>query len=211
MKTLAAVVATALLVGATTATAATLIGSKQIKDNSVRSVDVNNGSLGLKDLSPAARAGVVGPQGPAGAVGPHGATGAEGPKGDAGSQGAQGPRGETGHVGPTGPKGETGATGPQGPGGVTDVTTRVGPPVGWQGPDQPSVSTASCEPGEVVTGGGGGWDLGPANPWGNPYNRYTRIIRSQPTPTGDGWQVAGYSDTSSVDGKVVAYAQCAAK
>ena len=206
MKTLAAVVATALLVGATTATAATLIGSKQIKDNSVRSVDVNNGSLGLKDLSPAARAGVVGPQGPAGAVGPQGATGAQGPKGD-GVSGRPGAAGRTG-AGADGAQGSQGPQGPQGQQGDTDITTRVGPKVPWQGPNEPVVSTAYCEPGEVVTGGGGGWDTSP----GLPYIRYVKIIRSQPTPTGDGWQVAGYSDSSASDaGNVVAYAQCAAK
>jgi hypothetical protein len=85
LKTLAAVVATALLVGGTTATAATLIGSKQIKDNSIQSKDVKNGTLKKADLAPGTA--VRGPQGPAGPAGPAGA------KGETGAQGPPGPFG----------------------------------------------------------------------------------------------------------------------
>jgi hypothetical protein len=95
LKTLAAVVATALLVGATTATAASLIGSAQIKNNSIQSKDVKNGTLKSADLAPGtAKAGPAGPQGPQGPQGPAGTPGGpQGPKGDTGAQGAQGPAG----------------------------------------------------------------------------------------------------------------------
>ena len=54
MKVLAAIAATALLVGATTATAATLITSADIANNSVRGKDIRRGTITLSDLSPAA-------------------------------------------------------------------------------------------------------------------------------------------------------------
>lgn len=76
--------------------AAATIGSAQLKNNSVRSADVRNGTLASKDISARARnalRGQVGPQdapGPQGTPGPRGETGATGPKGDTGAQGAPG-------------------------------------------------------------------------------------------------------------------------
>jgi hypothetical protein len=72
------------------AVAATQIGSAQIQDNSIRSIDLKNGSgVRLADLAPGAltylhHPGATGPAGPAGADGKDGATGPPGPKGDPG-------------------------------------------------------------------------------------------------------------------------------
>jgi hypothetical protein len=73
-----------MLVGATTATAASLITSADIKNNTIRGKDVGTGTLTLRNLSPStvrslrARRGSPGPQGAQGVPGIPGATGAKG-------------------------------------------------------------------------------------------------------------------------------------
>jgi hypothetical protein len=143
-----------------TAYAATLprnsVGTAQLKRNAVTSAKVKPGSLLASDF----RRGQLpaGPQGPQGPEGPPGARGAEGATGARGAEGARGPEG------------------PQGPAGATNVTVRVGP----QGTGQ---ATATCNPGEVAVGGGGGS--------GDP--QLTFLRSSFPTPIGGGtptgWQV----------------------
>ncbi|MFL5846254.1 MAG: hypothetical protein ACJ762_16320 [Solirubrobacteraceae bacterium] len=92
----AAVVIAALgLVGAGTATGASLITGKQIKNSSVTGSDIKNKSLGLGDLSPKARTALKG------ATGPAGPTGAKGDTGAAGAAGAAGAKGDTGDRGPS--------------------------------------------------------------------------------------------------------------
>ena len=106
-------VVTAATIAAGGATAASLVGSKDIKNDSIRSVDVHNGTLGVEDMNGTVqdllkRTGAPGPKGdtgPAGAVGP---AGAAGPKGDTG---APGPTGSQGPVGPAGAKGDKGDSG----------------------------------------------------------------------------------------------------
>lgn len=88
--------------------------------------------------------GTVGPEGPRGPPGPAGAIGAVGP------QGAQGPPGPSG---PQGPSGRQGPAGPQGPAGATNV--RVRSQIGLSQARLGGSVVASCEPGEVATGGGG--------------------------------------------------------
>lgn len=110
-----------------TATAATMISGKEIKNNSVTGADVKsssltgsdvkNGSLSAADLSAKAIAalqtsGAAGPAGPAGAVGPAGPQGAKGDKGDTGAPGAPGEPGAPG---------TNGADGAQGPAGIIKV------------------------------------------------------------------------------------------
>ena len=87
----AAVLATAGLVGAGSATGASLITGKQIQNGSVSGIDVKNGSIGRKDLAPGIRVGPGGPAGPAGAKGETGAAGATGAPGATGPQGERGP------------------------------------------------------------------------------------------------------------------------
>lgn len=101
----AGVIAIALVAtGGTGAVASHLIGSADIRDNSIRSIDVQNGTLTgadirdgsimPKDLSRAAkRSAVPGPAGPRGAEGP---AGVPGPKGEVGPPGPMGPQGTPG-------------------------------------------------------------------------------------------------------------------
>jgi hypothetical protein len=69
--------------------AATTIGSNQIANNAVRSADIRDGTIGLKDLNAKVRAALRG------ASGARGATGARGLEGPAGATGPTGPAGAT--------------------------------------------------------------------------------------------------------------------
>ena len=92
---IAALVAIGIAIGiGGSATADRLLGSRDIKDNSVRSVDVKNGTIKLKDLSPklvkqlaqlAGQDGADGVNGLNGANGTNGRDGAAGPAGTPGS------------------------------------------------------------------------------------------------------------------------------
>ena len=78
------------------ATAATLVSGKQIKNSSVTGADIKRGSIPPEDLSARARQvlrGTPGPAGATGAPGPAGPAGPEGPAGPAGAAGATGPAG----------------------------------------------------------------------------------------------------------------------
>jgi hypothetical protein len=84
MRVVVAVLATVLVVGATSVEAARLITGKQIARNTITGKNVKNGSLQVAYLSPRARAalrGARGPAGPQGLPGTNGATGPQGPKG----------------------------------------------------------------------------------------------------------------------------------
>ena len=88
-----------------TAGAVSLVTGKQIKDGTVRSCDVGNGSLTGADvadrsLSAADFNGSV--RGPAGAPGPEGAAGPRGPQGAVGPKGEQGVKGDPGAPGVSG-------------------------------------------------------------------------------------------------------------
>jgi hypothetical protein len=138
-KTIIACVAVALLVGTTSATAASLITGKQIQDGSVggrdvrdaslRGRDVKNGTLLRRDLSKRIRAlldraeaqGVAGP-----APGAKGDAGSDGAKGDAGVSGATGAKGDTGAAGAAGAKGDPGANGVPGADGVDGADGQKG-------------------------------------------------------------------------------------
>ena len=67
------------------------------------------------------------------------------PAGTKGDTGVPGPKGDTGGPGPKGDKGDPGAT---------NVTARSGPGSAPAAADEDTSDTASCNPGEVVTGGG---------------------------------------------------------
>ena len=71
------------------------VGSAQIRNHSVRAVDL---ARGLLRSGPRGRAGAAGPAGPAGAVGPQGPEGARGAGGSQGPAGPQGPKGDDGVV-----------------------------------------------------------------------------------------------------------------
>lgn len=74
-----------VLAGPGQAVAAAIIGSPQIADNSIRSRDVRDGGLKLRDLDPAITTSLRGATGDRGPVGPTGEPGAAGPKGEPGT------------------------------------------------------------------------------------------------------------------------------
>jgi hypothetical protein len=98
------------LTGTAAAGAGLLITGADVRDRSLTGADVKDGSLGLKKLSPSARARLKG------GIGPQGAPGVQGAKGDPGQPGAAGP---------------AGATGPQGAG-VTSASTTGSDVSGYQ-------------------------------------------------------------------------------
>jgi Collagen triple helix repeat (20 copies) len=133
-KTILACAAAALIAGATSATAASLVTSADIKNGTIRASDIKKGTISESRLSTGVR-GMLLSTGQAGPVGPAGNDGATvyGPKGDAGPEGPAGPigppgrdgsgnQGPQGAAGPQGPQGPPGATGPQGLQGVAGPT-----------------------------------------------------------------------------------------
>ena len=90
IKTAAIAAIVSLGIGASSATAASMIGSSEVKDDSLTSKDVKNGTLTMADMSATAKAALQnnrGPAGPAGPVRPAGTAGVNG------TQGIQGPAG----------------------------------------------------------------------------------------------------------------------
>jgi hypothetical protein len=107
-RTILACVVVALVAGATTATAQSLITSKDIKDGTIRNRDVAKNQVSLNRLSPglqrlirratSTQQTALSQSAPAGAPG---APGAQGPRGERGERGPQGPRGANGADGMT--------------------------------------------------------------------------------------------------------------
>ena len=120
MKKLFVLIAVVFLVGAATASAATLtltLTGCTINGSEVSCV-AGSGPTGATGA-----AGTNGVAGATGAAGTNGAKGATGPTGPIGPTGTEGARGVTGATGPTGPSGVTGSTGPsEGPTGETGPT-----------------------------------------------------------------------------------------
>lgn len=75
------------------------VGPSQIRSNAITGVEIKNGSIGLADLSSAARRALEGVAGVAGAAGPAGPGGPGGPAGPAGEKGEKGERGDKGEAG----------------------------------------------------------------------------------------------------------------
>jgi Collagen triple helix repeat (20 copies) len=116
LKVVAACAVTAVVVGGTTATAASLITGADVKNNSLTGLDVKNlrtsdiatggirtknikdGTIRLADLSVEVRK-ALNKVGPTGATGATGATGVNGANGATGAQGLQGPQGVAGQDG----------------------------------------------------------------------------------------------------------------
>jgi hypothetical protein len=115
---LVAVVAGAAVVaslGATAGFAAGQIGSSDIINNAIKSIDIKDKSLQKRDLSDATVRKLRGQRGPAGPAGPAGETGPAGPAGPAGGSGPAGSTGPQGPVGPAGADAETVVTSLDGP------------------------------------------------------------------------------------------------
>jgi hypothetical protein len=78
------------------------ITGDQIKDGTIDSRDIKNGTIKLVDLASSTRVTLKGETGDTGATGP------SGPKGATGAAGQQGAQGATGAAGPAGPAGQAG-------------------------------------------------------------------------------------------------------
>lgn len=123
---------------ATSATAAKLITTKQIKNGAVTSAKIKDGTITAKDI----KSGVL-------KGGPAGAKGEKGARGDAGPQGAAGADGAQGHAGASG---------------VAAVSTvRNGETIPG---GEPAVVTASCPAGAKAVSGYGRWTGGPGYAYG---------------------------------------------
>jgi hypothetical protein len=198
-----------LFASAAGATAGMLIGSNQIKDGSIRSVDLKNGkAVGEQDLKPDVveklnKAGTAGPAGP------------------------QGPKGDTGNTGPQGPSGAAGSDGADGFGYVSAGSgyAGLGHHAEWPADGNLHETVQKCKAGEVITGGGfstwGGAGLEPVKDVGGDAD--VQITVSAPYIESDGayvpvsptdsrfaatlWVVRGYNNGESpVD--VRAWALC---
>ncbi len=111
IKTVAACAVTALAVGATSATAGSLISSHQIKDGAVHMRDLSPGVKAKLAAATATKAGQNGKDGAAGANGSNGANGVDGAKGQDGLNGSNGKDGIDGQNGAPGLPGTPGAPG----------------------------------------------------------------------------------------------------
>ena len=130
---------TALVVGGTTATAASLITSKDIADGTIRTRDVKKSAITMNRLSKGVQNMITGASAQSGKPTPA----VPGVKGDAGLQGTQGAQGAQGPKGDKGEKGDKGDQGPQGRSGLlpgdfafTNSTVRLteaGVQFGWYG------------------------------------------------------------------------------
>jgi hypothetical protein len=230
-RTILACAAAALIAGSTSATAATLITSADIKNGTIQASDIRKGTIPENRLSDGVRemlhtAGQVGPAGkdgatvygPKGDPGPPGEQGPAGPPGRDGS-GNQGPQGAPGPQGPPGGVGPAGATGPQGPkGDPGDTGQQGGPgPPGATGPQGPpglanvetetaSEAWAATSPGQTTVScpsGKAAIGGGFSGPAGS-----LAIRSSRPTDTANGWIVHG-DNTSGAPVTVEAWAVCA--
>lgn len=178
------------------------VGGKDVKQNSLAGGDLKNGSITGEDVRNDSLTGDdVDESTLELPTGPGGANGSVGPKGDTGPVG---PRGEAGERGPAGSQGQTG---PQGTAAaprtfrVERASSTLTIPAGNVG----GTLTASCDAGEVATGGGGDSD-------GNGID----LRKSEPTPSTDnaiptGWEVDFINEATVTftDIPIRAYAICA--
>jgi hypothetical protein len=153
----------------------------------------NSASAQIFYQGPPGRNGTQGPPGPPGPPGPQGPPGAPGPSGQNGTQGPIGPVGEQGPPGPPGPPG------PQGPPGtfapamnltIRNVQGQIAPII------QIGQSVATCNQGEIVTGGGFSIAGGPG------------IVLSN-TPQGNSWIAVAVNPFGFGNSSVQAFANCA--
>jgi len=137
-----------------------------------------------------------------GTVGPEGPPGPPGPPGPAGATGPVGPQGEPGAPGASGPQGPAGPMGPSGPAGTTTLRTRS--QTGLAQARLGGSAVASCEPGEVATGGG-------AHAGGQPGVHLTQttpypLPEEGQAPTG--W-FASFENSTDTNRDIFVYAICA--
>ena len=134
-----------------------------------------------------------GTQGPPGPPGPQGPPGEPGPSGQNGTQGPMGPVGEQGPPGPPGPPGPQGPPGTSAPAvnlTIRDVQGQIAPII------QIGQSVATCNQGEIVTGGGFSIAGGPG------------IVLSS-TRQGNSWIAVAVNPFGFGNSSVQAFAECA--
>jgi hypothetical protein len=115
------------------------VGTAELKNGSVTSGKIKDGSLRVEDFADELPVGETGLPGADGAVGPQGPPGPAGTAGPAGARGAQGPAGAQGLEGPPG----------QGGAAVTSVRSASG----TIAPGQTQSLVALCDEGLQATGG----------------------------------------------------------
>jgi hypothetical protein len=182
-KTILACAVVALIVGSTSATAATLISGKDIKDGTITAQDIKRGSISSSRLARGLRERLqrVGAQGGPGATGAKGDPGAPGTKGDTGAPGRDG-------LGEQGPKGDKGVARLEADGpypGATDLGDLPGQGDNsddyWTD-DGRQTSWVQCAPGKTALGGG--FHL--AADAGDDKAREVQVVVSEPTQIEDG-------------------------
>jgi hypothetical protein len=175
--------------------AATTIGSLQIKNNAVQSVDVKDGTLKTADMSLSARLALKGKAGPAGPAG------LPGPKGDQGIQGIQGIPGTAAAKGDKGDKGDQGDQGISGLVRVTDHTASDS--------DSPKSVTVNCPAGKKVVGTG--FDISGAITGASPNAIKSVAIDQATIAAGLGSATfSGYEqDATAANWSVYGYVMCA--
>jgi hypothetical protein len=173
--------------------AADAIGSRDIKNDSIRSIDVRNNTLGMRDFNDHTKDEINQP----------------GPRGPRGPQGEQGPQGEKG---PKGDKGEPG---------VSNLIAGAGYQQTWKGDNGATLQTSreECPAGQYALGGGfstwgGDKDLGGDNKniqvtvsapyFEGEYKPVDEAGNFRPTE----WVVKGYNN-GSTDQIVRAWVTCA--
>jgi hypothetical protein len=174
--------ALALISGGGYAAAQSLIGSSDVRDNSLRSRDVRDGTLRNRDLAEGLQEKLAN----AGEPGPKGDTGAPGPQGPKGDTGAQGPKGDKGD------KGDPGVTNLEADGpypGATDLGNIPGQgdnsDAMWAGDGSRQTSWVQCAPGKTALGGG--FHL--AADAGDAAAKAVQVVVSEPTQVRNGQTV----------------------
>jgi hypothetical protein len=202
----------AVLGGGAYATHTHRVGPKDIRKNAVKQKQLASNAVYPRHIIPGAirtdklfdgavteakLAPGVAISGPQGEQGPAGPQGEQGPKGD------QGPRGEQGSEGPQGPQGEQGEEGPPGPPGATNVRVRT---ITESPPTTGARKTifASCNAGEVATGGGAG----------NQAASGVYVVESMPVPSSNNsiptrWRVTYERTETAVVDFIFAFVVCA--
>jgi hypothetical protein len=192
-KTILACAAVALIVGSTSATAATLITGKDIKDGTVTAQDIKRGSINSSRLTRGVReqlkrVGAQGGQGVSGPKGDKGDSGAAGGKGDKGDRGGDGAKGDRGDSGAPGEKGDRGVAGLESDGPYPGATDLGSLPRQGDNSDQlwtsggRQTSWVQCPPRKFALGGG--FHL--AADAGDVKARQVQVVVSEPTQIKDG-------------------------
>jgi len=175
--------------------AATTIGSLQIKNNGVKSIDIQNGTIRTADMSLAARFALKGKAGPAG---PQGPAGLPGPKGDQGEQGIPGTAAAKGD------KGDKGDQGDQGVSGLVRVYDNT-----VSDSNSPKSITVNCPAGKKVVGTG--FDINGAVTGASP-NSIKSVAIDQATIAANlgSATFSGYEqDATALNWSVYGYVMCA--